>query len=959
MLRRLFLLFLAAIVFMTPCGAEPLLKVGYVKSPGYFTQNENGDYAGAIYENLEKSLAYTGYSVSYREIAPEDAERALLDGEIDVFAGFMVRREYGTENLEPIGWFIAPTTVYLARPYTGGLTEGRTRVGYYAPVYSLMLDFLRDHPDDAERGILEEFEFVPYDDMELLHQEYRSGGIGGYITSSFMFDDTAPVERILFPSNVFMMVKRGRTDVKEAVSAGMRQALLIDSGFRSESLHFEDGVPLVLSREEREYLRAHPVIVAVSSGDQPPLTAFEGDDSKGIIRDILDIAEADLGVRFEMKRAKNNAKMMEMLADGQVDVVTHFNANHNRAGEHKANITDSYLTFEYVPVRRRYGKFPDSPRVACPRKHFFVQNYVTQHYPAEQIRWYNNFSECFEAVSRGEADLMFAKSLTVYQDLADYHDLYTSGHGVATSRMAMAVSEHEGPLLLSILNKEIAHIGDAKIQQIVQKYMNQTAEAKSWKTYVYENPVGVLAGVLAVAAVVIGVLAYISNMRKKNSLQLFDAAYQNPFTRTRTMSWMEKFVPSLLRKRHKKDLLAGKLFLLNLSIYRFDLLRAAYDQNVLFTGIKKLIGEMRAQNDWILYDSISSELAQMFFVCRKPEGMTPFEAVEKLIEDASEIDGDNASIRMSYRAGLCQIPAEIPVDMPTLITNAAVARNEAVQHGETIGVYDGELQERRVLEKKIEDLMGKALENEEFEVWLQPKYDIRTHKVIGAESLVRWQSPELGFLMPFRFIELFEKNGFIIPFDYYMLEHVCQLQRKFLAEGRKIVPIAVNLSGLHMREAGFVERMREIKEASGLPDGAVELELTETAFIDYDTKEESTSATAIVGALREMGYAIAMDDFCTGYSSIAMLQRLPMDVMKIDRSMLLASEKSARGQKILKNVVNFGRSLDMLVLCEGIETEEQEKLLLENGCTYGQGFLFSRPMHNEKYVEFIEEHDCA
>ncbi|MBP3691567.1 MAG: EAL domain-containing protein, partial [Schwartzia sp.] len=142
-------------------------------------------------------------------------------------------------------------------------------------------------------------------------------------------------------------------------------------------------------------------------------------------------------------------------------------------------------------------------------------------------------------------------------------------------------------------------------------------------------------------------------------------------------------------------------------------------------------------------------------------------------------------------------------------------------------------------------------------------------------------------------------------------------------------------------------------------DGAVELELTETAFIDYDTKEESTSATAIVAALREMGYAIAMDDFCTGYSSIAMLQKLPMDIMKIDRSMLLASEKSARGQKILKNVVNFGTSLDMLVLCEGIETEEQEQLLLKNGCTYGQGFLFSRPMHNEKFVGFIEEHNCA
>ena len=958
MLRRLCLVWLAAAFFACPCGAEPVLKVGYVNSPGYFTQNEKGDYSGAIYENIEKAVAYTGYNATYREIAPEDAERALEEGEIDVFAGVVTRREYGTENIDLVGRFIAPATVYLARPYNRP-AEGRLRVGYYAPAYGLMLDYFRDHPEDSDRDVLEQFDLTPYGDVEQLHEDYRNGMIDAYITSNFLFDDFVPVERILFPSNIFLAVQKGRQDVKEAVSAGIRQALLIDPGFRAASLRFESGTPLVLSREEREYLRSHPVIIAVSSGDQPPLNAFKGEEFKGIIRDILDIAEADLGVRFEMKRAKNNAQMMELLADGQVDVVTHFNANHNRAGEHKANITDAYLSFEYVPVRRRYGKFPDSPKVACPRKHFFVQNYVTQNYPAEQILWCDNFPECFEAVSQGKADLMFAKSITVYQDLADYHDLYTSGHGVATSRMAMAVSEHEGPVLLSILNKEFAHIGHAKVQQIVRKYMNQAAETKSWKTYVYENPVGVLSGVLAVAAAVIGVLVYISSIRKKNSRKLFEVAYRNPFTKTRTMSWLEKFVPSLLRKRYKNDVLAGRLFLVNLSVYRFDLVKAAYDQNVLFTGIGNLIAEMRAKNDWIIYDSIRSELSQMYLLCRKVEGMTPSELVQRLIASVPTIEGENASIRMSYRAGVCDVPAALPVDLSHLMTNAAVARNEALQHGEIIGVYDEDLQNRRVLEKKIEDLMGKALENEEFEVWLQPKYELRTHKVIGAESLVRWQSPELGFLMPCQFIDLFEKNGFIIPFDYYMLEHVCKLQQKYLAEGRKIVPIAVNLSGLHMRELDFVENMRAIKETYALPAGAVELELTETAFIDYDTKEESTSAAAIVAALREMGYAIAMDDFCTGYSSIAMLQRLPMDVMKIDRAMLLASENSLRGQTILKNVVNFGSSLEMLVLCEGIETEEQERMLLENGCKYGQGFLFSRPMPNEKYVEFIEEHDCA
>ena len=264
-----------------------------------------------------------------------------------------------------------------------------------------MLDYFRDHPEDSDRDVLEQFDLTPYGDVEQLHEDYRNGMIDAYITSNFLFDDFVPVERILFPSNIFLAVQKGRQDVKEAVSAGIRQALLIDPGFRAASLRFESGTPLVLSREEREYLRSHPVIIAVSSGDQPPLNAFKGEEFKGIIRDILDIAEADLGVRFEMKRAKNNAQMMELLADGQVDVVTHFNANHNRAGEYKANITDAYLSFEYVPVRRRYGKFPDSPKVACPRKHFFVQNYVTQNYPAEQILWCDNFPECFEAVSQG------------------------------------------------------------------------------------------------------------------------------------------------------------------------------------------------------------------------------------------------------------------------------------------------------------------------------------------------------------------------------------------------------------------------------------------------------------------------------------------------------------------------------------------------------------------------------
>ena len=386
-------------------------------------------------------------------------------------------------------------------------------------------------------------------------------------------------------------------------------------------------------------------------------------------------------------------------------------------------------------------------------------------------------------------------------------------------------------------------------------------------------------------------------------------------------------------------------------------MKATYDQNVLFTGIAGLTANVREKNPWILYDSISSELSQMYILGRREDGMTSMDAAEHIINDAAEIPGESGAIRMNYRIGLCDLPPEGELDLPHLMANAAIARNEATLHGETTGIYDEALQNRRILERKIEDLMYKALEYEEFEIWLQPKYELTNRRVIGAEALVRWQSPELGFLMPYQFITLFEKNGFIIPFDYYMLEHVFRLQKQLLADGHQLSPIAVNQSGLHMREAGYLGRMREMLKLYDLPPHAVELELTETAFIDFDTKEAEGGAADIVANLREMGYAVAMDDFCTGYSSIAMLQRIPMDVMKIDRAMLLASENSPRGQKILRNVAGFGKSLDMLVLCEGIETEEQEALLLANGCQYGQGFLFARPMPAGKYAAFLAEHE--
>ena len=251
--------------------------------------------------------------------------------------------------------------------------------------------------------------------------------------------------------------------------------------------------------------------------------------------------------------------------------------------------------------------------------------------------------------------------------------------------------------------------------------------------------------------------------------------------------------------------------------------------------------------------------------------------------------------------------------------------------------------------------MEKALENEEFEIYLQAKYDMNLCAICGAEALIRWQSPEMGFLTPNHFINLFERNGFILKLDYYVLKKISATLQDRLKKKLPVVPISVNQSGLHISERGYLANMQAIAEQYKLPRKLVELELTETTFIDLTSKTEKEDALHITRRLKSMGYALSMDDFCTGYSSIAMLRTMPMDVMKIDRSMLLSAETSERALIIFKQVIELGKRLNMTVLVEGIETDAQSRLTQAAGCHIAQGFLFAQPIPMEKFFEGLDK----
>lgn len=266
-----------------------------------------------------------------------------------------------------------------------------------------------------------------------------------------------------------------------------------------------------------------------------------------------------------------------------------------------------------------------------------------------------------------------------------------------------------------------------------------------------------------------------------------------------------------------------------------------------------------------------------------------------------------------------------------------------------LAFYNDEIRERIIAEKDIENKMVTALENGEFVVFYQPKYNVKTGEISGAEALVRWNSPERGLLLPGKFIALFEQNGFIVNLDQYVFETVCKNVREWLDKGKKVVPISINVSRIQFYRLDFIKRYTKIKHKYKIPDGLLELEFTESIVL-----ENVELLQKIVNNLKENGFVCSIDDFGSGYSSLNILKNLPMDILKLDKLFFQNSDNLDRDKALIASVVTMARALKMKTVSEGIETWNQVNFLKEIGCDIIQGYVYSEPISKKRFEQLVE-----
>lgn len=293
---------------------------------------------------------------------------------------------------------------------------------------------------------------------------------------------------------------------------------------------------------------------------------------------------------------------------------------------------------------------------------------------------------------------------------------------------------------------------------------------------------------------------------------------------------------------------------------------------------------------------------------------------------------------LTFSAGVCPFRSKTD-DVSLVLTCAGIAIPKTLKMQDEIIWFDDSMKEEQVWERRIEDDMEKALENHEFQVYLQPKYSTKQEVLSAAEALVRWIHPVLGFISPGKFIPIFEKNGFILQLDDYMLTEVARLQAGWLEQGKKLVPISVNVSRAHFAEENLAEHICFVVDKFNVPHEFIELELTESAFFD-----DKAMLLTTVRKLKDFGFKVSMDDFGAGYSSLNSLKELPLDIIKLDAEFFRSVDDISRSNLIVGETISLAKKLGMEIVAEGIETREQVDFLAKQDCDLIQGFYFSKPL---------------
>lgn len=925
-------------------GQKQTIKVGYYGYDSFLSVDGNNGYSGYSYEFLKDIAEYTGSEYEFVYGTLEECLVRLENGEIDLMTNLQ-------KTSARVNQF-AFSQNYIGMIYSVICVDQNREDVYYedfAKFNGMKIGVLRGSSLDknlndyaaANSFQVKQQEFADLKDMFVaLH----NGSIDAVVTSTFDAIGQGRVVARFQPKPGYFIARKDNIELINSIDKACNKIFADNLQYREMlwDKYYGDSPAFKVSftREEMDFIKNQPALKVAYDPTWQPVAYFDNEDGvvRGIAVDFLKYVAEKTGLRFNYVEVKDYKLFLKTVALGEADIICGYDKANGDGRVYNLGLSKPYvqLPLSFIGIK---GHVPEgSFTVGVADGRIGIRNNLGKNYPKALITNYQSLEAAMEAMRDGEIDFVVDNSyfLQKYLQEPGNENQQILPYGNEGQILCFGLSYNRDQKLLNIINKVIANMRPEERNRIIATNIAQVPYHLTLKILGKKYFYQIIASLIFLFLAGFG---YFYLLEKRKEKELEKIAFYDRLTGVRNFEKFKIDAAELVR--------GGGYVIVMFDINHFRSVTTGFGpkegQRLLRLLCRKVAGAIQSS------EILAHGSNDLFVLLLQDTGDAAIrERLYDLQESIkSEITKSTALYNVSLAFGVYR-PTKGEHDMEKMMELVDLARVES-KNGFKGGIvfYEADLGARTIREAEIENKMEQALQNKEFIVHYQPKYDLNTEKVAGAEALVRWNSDK-GLIMPGEFIDLFERNGFVLKLDLYVFEVVCADIRKWLDEGRKVLPIAVNVSRLHLLDTDFVSEYGALISKYRVPPELLELELTENmpmASEDF--------LVEVFNNIARLGVSLAIDDFGSGYSSLNILHTMPFDTLKIDQMFFQNKTGSERGRRIIETVVLMAQKLGITVVAEGVETKEQVAFLKAIGCNMVQGFYFAKPMPSYEFEHLL------
>ncbi len=934
-------------------AAGDVVRVGYFLSDGFQMIDESGSPYGYTYDYLQELSKYTNQTYEFCIGSVSECFSMLESGEIDMIGGVQMVDAYKRKyNYTTMPYGHAPDEIIVAdndsKFPTGELSEMEgMRVGLISDATrkQTLSQFFRDNGISVTP--------IYYNSDVELRLAYYSGIVDSVMISS-LFAPEGTKALVRFSSNDFYFITADNNFMlRSKMDGGMEQLASYQPNFTNNlyNRYLSDIAKInpLLTEEESEYVSRSGTVNVVYNNDWAPLSyTNESGNFAGVFADVFRKIEEESGLNFNYIEVDGYSKALEMVSSGKADIICLAKNDFTWAAKNNLVLSKSYLNIPMVMVVSRSNKSGSEgiSRVAM-TSDFSMLDYLSRIGRDAKAVYCPSVADCLDSVKNEDVDAALINSYIAKELLSGYtYDTLTTVELPSCSEdISVAVNADADRNLVAVIDKALMSL---EFDSLANSLLDHTVIGfpSTFVDMVYRFPLQFMAGVIFIFLTAIVFLLFLI-LNSKRYTKIIDSMVN---TDELTGTWSFYKFKTECNERLDKMIYADYiLFFIN--IQKFKYINEAHGH---LTGDAILKHICLVANKSINHDECFARMNSDRFIImmRYNDINRAKDKITTILDAVNESVRTNiVSISLAFSVG-GYVVSEYDKDINIAIDRAQYAHDQcSTTKDTTIVMYSEELANKIRIEQQFESEMYSSLERGDFIAFFQPKVDNRSNRVYGAEALVRWQHPRLGLVPPGRFIPLFEKNGFVKELDFHIYERVCQFQSARIERRLPLFPISSNFSALHMLDDNFVTRLDEIAAKYGVPRRWLDIEITETVAINA-----TGNITDSFNELRDRGFSISLDDFGTGYSSISVLNTLPVNIIKIDKSLIDSCDVSAENCEFLSGLMSLLHTTKKTIICEGVERVDQVELLKDMGCNLVQGYYYSKPLSADEFSKFALDH---